>query len=98
MPRLTMRMRRRRQYVGALHGDGAAARPDQARDDAHQGRLAGAVGADHADRLAGPHLEVDAEQRLEGAVARVDAGQREHAAVAHERAAAAWVACASLPR
>ena len=49
------------------------ARPDQSRDHAHQRRLAGAVGADHADRLARVDFELDAEQRLEAGVARVDA-------------------------
>ena len=72
-------MRRRRQHVGAFHRDRASGRPDQAGDHAHQRGLAGAVGADHADRLARLDLEVDAEQRLEGAVARVDRFQFEHA-------------------
>ena len=49
-----------------------ARRPDQAGDDPHQRGLAGAVGADDADRLARAHLERDVEQRLEGPVAGAD--------------------------
>ena len=74
-----MRCARRLQDVGALHRDGARARPDQAGDHPHQGGLAGAVRADHADRFARLDLEADAEQRLEGAVARIDRFQFEHA-------------------
>ncbi len=46
------------------------------------GRLAGAIGADHRDRLALTEFEVDAEQRLEVAVERIERGdieQRGHA-------------------
>ena len=72
-------MRRRRQHVGAFHRDRALGRPDQARDHPHQGGLAGAVRADHADRLARLDLEADAEQRLKAAIARIDRFQFEHA-------------------
>ena len=49
-------------------------------DDAQQRGLAGAVGADHRDRLAGVDLHGHAEQRLEAAVARVDAFELQHRA------------------
>jgi len=35
-------------------------------------------GADHADRLARPDVEVDAEQRLKTAIARIDRPEFEH--------------------
>ena len=71
-------MRGRGDQVGAFHGDRARARADQAGDHPHQGGLAGAIGADYADGLAGLDLEADAEQRLESAVARIDRFEFEH--------------------
>jgi hypothetical protein len=89
---------RRGQHVGAFHRDTAARRADQARDHAHQGRLACAVGADHADRLARLDVEADVEQRLECAVAGIDGLQIQHDAHRRASAAAACVASASVPR
>ena len=93
-------MLRRFQNVGAFHGNRPCAGPDQAGNHPHQGGLAGAVGADHADRLARLDLEADAEQRLEGAVARIDRFQFKHARPLTDAlaAAAACVATASVPR
>ena len=54
--------------------------PDQTGDHAHQRGLAGAVGTDDADRLAGVDLQRHAEQRLERSVAGVDVAQRQHQA------------------
>ena len=54
-----------------------AGRRDEAREDAHRGRLAGAVWAEKADDFAAPNLEVDLVERAErpealGQVVRVD--------------------------
>src|SRR5581483_3459028 len=47
----------------------AAVRPEDRREDAHGGGLAGAVGAEHAEDGPGRDLEVDPGQRLEVAEA-----------------------------
>ena len=57
--------------------DPAGAGLQQPGNDAHQGRLAGAVRPDHRDGLAELDREVDAEQGLERAVAGVDRGERQ---------------------
>src|SRR5436305_1536562 len=46
----------------------AAARPMRARDDADQGRFAGAVIAADGENLAGEDVEIDAPERGDGAV------------------------------
>ena len=71
-------MRRRGGQIGALHVHAAAHRADQAGDDAHQRGLAGAVGADDRNGLAGVHLERDVEQCLEAAIAGVDRAKLQH--------------------
>ena len=55
---------------------------------AHQRRLAGAVAADHADRLAVPHLERHIEQRPERAIACGHRAQLQHGRLS----------CRALPR
>ncbi len=54
--------------VGAVVPHRSRARAEQAGDGAEQRRLAGAVGAEHGDHLARPHLERDALQRRDRAV------------------------------
>ena len=44
----------------SVHGDVAGGRCVEAQDHPHSGLLAGAVGADKAENLAGPHIEADA--------------------------------------
>ena len=56
-------------------------------EDPQQGRLAAAVGADHADPLAARDDQLDVEQHRLVAVARVDAFEREHALAAARAAA-----------
>ena len=55
--------------VGAPEADAAAVGALRAGEDVQQRRLARAVGADDADRLAGPHGEVDAVEHDERAEA-----------------------------
>jgi len=62
----------------ALHGHVAPACRQEARDDAQERRLAGAVRADHRDRLAGLDRHRHVEQRLEAAIAGVDVAEHEH--------------------
>lgn len=52
----------RRGEVDAFHLDAAAHRAVQSGDDAHQDGLAGAVGADHGDRLAGDLASLQADR------------------------------------
>ena len=54
--------------VMALHLRHARGGRDEAREDAHGGRLAGAVGTEEADDLAAAHLEADIVERTERAV------------------------------
>ena len=56
------------------------ARARVAEDRHHQRRLAGAVGADQRDDLAGWHVDVDVVQRVDVAVAGGDALQRQERA------------------
>src|SRR5262249_18624525 len=59
-----------------------------AREDAHRGRLAGAVGTEEADDLALAHREADAANGLDRAEALRDVAQLEHRASTHVRAPA----------
>ncbi len=60
----------------SAHIDHAARRRENAADDLQQGRLAGAVAADQADRLAVADIQIDVVQRMElampGAPARTE--------------------------
>ena len=58
--------------VLALEVHGAGLRADEAADALQQRRLAGAVGAEQGDDLAGGHVEVDLEQDLHRPVGHVD--------------------------
>jgi len=49
----------------AMDRDASGGGPQQSGDRAQRGRLARAVGAEQADQLAGPDLEIDAAQRLD---------------------------------
>jgi len=53
----------------AFQGHIAGERGEQARDGAHQRRLAGAVWTNDADRFAGPDIERDVAERAKRAVA-----------------------------
>src|SRR5438045_3004845 len=64
--------------VLALEQDGALARLRAAADGHQQRRLAGAVGADQRDDLAGRNLDIDAMQRLDMAVEGLDARYLQH--------------------
>ena len=63
--------------VAAIELDLAGAGARLAEDRHHQRRLAGAVGADQGDDLAGIDLDVDALQRLDLAVSGAQAADRE---------------------
>src|SRR5215218_2026409 len=57
--------------------DRSRARPDQPAGDLHQRRLAGAVGPEQPEQLAGAELEVDSAQRLHRAIGLAQARDRE---------------------
>ena len=59
----------------AEHDRLAAARPQQRRQDPQQRRLAGAVGPEHDQRLAGGERQPDAVQRRAFAVVAAQAGE-----------------------
>jgi hypothetical protein len=71
--------------VDTLHGHRARGGCQQPGDDAQQRRLAGAVGADHCDGLAGLDVHGDAEQGLEAAIASIDAVELQHQAASAPR-------------
>src|SRR6185295_14673723 len=71
-------VRRKPHEVPPIERDLARGGAQQARDHPHQRRLAGAVRADDADRLACGDLERDVEQRLKGSVARADTFEAQH--------------------
>ena len=52
----------------AVDFDGAAVGLDHAAEDLHQGRFAGAVLADEADDLAGPHVHAEIGQRHDAGI------------------------------
>ena len=60
-----------------LNSHRAGLRPHEAADALEERRLAGAVGAEQGDDLAGRHVEVDVEQDLHRAVGHVDAAARQ---------------------
>ena len=64
--------------IVAEHVDGTAARGGQALDEFDGGGLAGAVGAEQGDHLAGIDPEIDAAQHAERAVARLQARDLKH--------------------
>ena len=70
-------VRRHAGDVLAVELDMAGAGARLAEDRHHQRRLAGAVGADQGDDLAGVDLEIDALQRLDLAVGGAQAADRE---------------------
>ena len=70
-------VRRQRSDIAAGEADAAVVRARIAEYRHHQGRLAGAVGADQRDDLAFMHIEVDALERKHVAVRGLDAAQRE---------------------
>src|SRR5438270_5622459 len=61
-----------------MKADAAGKRCDEPGYDSHQGGLAGAVGADDADRLACRNLERYPEQRAERTVAGGNVDERQH--------------------
>ena len=71
--------------LGAVEDDASGARPQQPRDRAQCGRLAGAVGAEQADELALLHLEIQSPQRLDGTVARAQSLKPEHRTIPDRR-------------
>ena len=54
--------RRQRREIALVDGDLAGRRRQQAEQEARQRRLAGAVGAEDADELAAPDIEVDVDE------------------------------------
>src|SRR5262249_51277532 len=69
--------------VIAGHAGDAAGRPQHRAEDAHGGRLAGAVGAEQAEDLARPRRETDAIDRVDHAAAQVAEGLGEGLDVDH---------------
>ena len=64
--------------AAVVEQDLAVDRAQQAGQRPHDGGLAGAVGADHGDRLAGPHLERDVVQHRRRAIAGGELERRQH--------------------
>ena len=73
-----------RREVAALEADRPAAR-DEPQQRAAERRLAGAGFADDADRLAGPHREIDAVDGADRAAPPARRGRRERDVAAHVR-------------
>src|SRR5690606_41109954 len=69
----------------AVEDDRPAARLQDAGDGADQRGLAGAVGADERDDLAGADLEADAVERLRVAVEHRQVADRQHVSAASDR-------------
>ena len=74
MPRPASWCGRTRAQRRPFQRDLPASGPHEAADDVEQRRLAGAVGADHADHLAGRDREGDVVERGEPAEAHGDPG------------------------
>ena len=70
-------VRRQAGDVAAVEHDAALARARIAEDGHHQRRLAGAIGADQGDDLAGMDVEIDAFERDDVAVIGLHAAHRE---------------------
>ena len=64
-----------RRIGRAIDLDGAAVGRDDAAEDLHQGRFAGAVLADEADDLAGANLQAEIGERHHAGIGLADAGQ-----------------------
>jgi hypothetical protein len=70
-------VRRQVGDVAAVKINAALTRARTGEDRHHQGRLAGAVGADQGDDLAFEHVEINALEGADAAVIGLDAAHRE---------------------
>ena len=73
VPDAAPQLSRLRRQVVPGDGGGPRARLEQRGEHSQRGRLAGAVGPEEADDLAGPDVEVDAAHGVDRAVARLEA-------------------------